>query len=266
MLDVNNNSAVNCQNINLTLGEKSILNDISLNIEKGQVTTLLGGNGAGKSSLLKIFSGEMEASNKKSSDIYYFNKHKESWYRNDLAKHLAMLPQQSSLTFSFTVEEVVELGLLPLSLSREQSKVAVNKVLNKVDAMHLKSRLYPLLSGGEKQRVHLARVLIQLSDAGNQSILMLDEPTSALDLSHQHNTLRIARDIANKGAAVIIVLHDLNLASQYSDRILLLNKGRIQADGTPWEVLTELNIATVYDHKVNVLKHPTNNYPVIYAL
>jgi len=261
----NNETAIDCRHISLHLGGKTILNEVSLAIKQGEITTLLGANGAGKSSLLKIMSGEISASNPQSSDIFYFNQPKGDWDRRVLAKHLGMLPQQSSLSFSFTVQEVVELGLLPLSLSRQQAKKAVEAALIKVDAVHLASQLYPLLSGGEKQRVHLARVLTQLSGAEERVILMLDEPTSALDLSHQHNTLRIAREMADKGAAVIIVLHDLNLAAQYSDRILLLNKGEIQADGTPWEVLTASHIQAVYQHKVTVLKHPHESYPVVYT-
>lgn len=106
------------------------------------------------------------------------------------------------------------------------------------DVTHLSERLYPSLSGGEKQRVHLARVLTQLHHSGDQCILMLDEPTSALDLAHQHNTLKIARELAdNHNAAVIVVLHDLNLAAQYSDRLVVLKDGNLVCDGSPWEAL-----------------------------
>jgi iron complex transport system ATP-binding protein len=259
-------SAISCKHINLTLAGKVILNDISLNIRQGEVTTLLGPNGAGKSSLLKILADEIKATVNKDSEIHYFNESKANWNRGQLAKHVGILPQQSSLTFAFTVREVVELGLLPLSLSRKQADCVINDMLEKVDTLYLETRLYPLLSGGEKQRVHLARVLTQLSESGNKTVLMLDEPTSALDISHQHNTLSIARNMADKGAAVIIVLHDLNLAAQYSDRVLILNEGKIQADGSPWQALTADKIEQVYQHSVQVLKHPSADYPVVYAI
>jgi iron complex transport system ATP-binding protein len=261
-----NINAISCKNIHLKLGGKVILDDISLQIYQGQVTTLLGPNGAGKSSLLKILADEIKATPSAQSEIHYFNEVKKNWNRTQLAKHVGILPQQSSLTFAFTVREVVELGLLPLSLSRTQADKVINEMLEKVDTLNLESRLYPLLSGGEKQRVHLARVLTQLSESGDKTVLMLDEPTSALDLSHQHNTLSIAREMADQGAAVIIVLHDLNLAAQYSDRVLILNKGKIQADGSPWEALTVEKIGQVYQHKVHILKHPSADYPVVYAI
>jgi iron complex transport system ATP-binding protein len=261
-----NISAISCKNIHLKLGGKVILDDISLQIYQGQVTTLLGPNGAGKSSLLKILADEIKATANKSSEIYYFNESKADWSRAKLAKHVGVLPQQSSLTFAFTVREVVEMGLLPLSLSRAQADKVVNEMLDKVDILHLDRRLYPLLSGGEKQRVHFARVLAQLSKSGDKTVLMLDEPTSALDLSHQHNTLSIARKMADQGATVIIVLHDLNLAAQYSDRVLILNEGKIQADGSPWQALTAEKIGQVYQHKVQVSKHPSANYPVVYTI
>lgn len=259
-------SAMHCQHLHLKLGGKIILDDINLHIFQGEVTTLLGPNGAGKSSLLKILSDEIKATANSGCEIRYFNEPKMSWNRGKLAKHIGILPQQSSLTFAFTVREVVELGLLPLSLSRKHANAIVDEALQKVDVLHLAERLYPLLSGGEKQRVHFARVLTQISQSGDKTILMLDEPTSALDLSHQHNTLSIARTMANQGAAVIIVLHDLNLAAQYSDRVLILNEGKIQADGTPWQALTAPMIKQVYQHKVQILKHPSADYPVVYAL
>ncbi|NVO99530.1 heme ABC transporter ATP-binding protein, partial [Photobacterium damselae subsp. damselae] len=135
----------------------------------------------------------------------------------------------------------------------------------KVGVDHLANRLYPTLSGGEKQRVHFARVLTQLSHSGKQCILMLDEPTSALDLAHQHHTLEIAQALSQQGAAVIIVIHDLNLAAQYADRLIILNQGKIQADGTPWQVLTPISVENVYGWPVQVIAHPEHNYPVILA-
>jgi iron complex transport system ATP-binding protein len=259
-------NAISCKNILLKLGGKVILDNISLDLHHGQVTTLLGPNGAGKSSLLKILANEIKATPNESSEILYFNQAKMNWKGSQLAQHIGILPQQSSLTFAFTVREVVELGLLPLSLSRSQADCVINEMLEKVDTLHLEARLYPLLSGGEKQRIHFARVLAQLSKSGNKTLLMLDEPTSALDLSHQHNTLKIARSMAEQGAAVLIVLHDLNLAAQYSDRVLILNNGKIQSDGSPWYALTAEKIEKVYQQKVEVLKHPSADYPVVYAI
>ncbi|WP_257797914.1 ATP-binding cassette domain-containing protein [Psychromonas sp. CD1] len=198
--------------------------------------------------------------------MLYWGVNKKRLSRSVRAQNMGVLAQQSSLSFSFTVEEVVQLGLLPLSLSSRKATQVIDEVMQKVGVSEFKHRAYPSLSGGEKQRVHLARVLVQLSQAGQKAILMLDEPTSALDLAHQHKILSIAREMAEKGAAVIVVLHDLNLAAQYSDRIMVLNNGKIEADGSPWQVLTKQMILAVYGYACLVQKHPIKDHPMIYSI
>ncbi|MGR6861626.1 heme ABC transporter ATP-binding protein [Aliivibrio salmonicida] len=252
--------AVSAKNISYQLNNKLILDDLNLDLHCGEVTTLLGPNGAGKSTLLKILCDEIESNH----DIRYFNKRKDDWNKTLLAQQLGILPQQSSLSFSFSVDEVVELGGLPLDLPNKTLKQITQSMMKKTGIGHLTERLYPSLSGGEKQRVHLARVLTQVSQH-QQNIVMLDEPTSALDLSHQHNTLRLARELANEGAAVVVVLHDLNLAAQYSDRVIVLKDGKLQVDGTPWEAITIEMIKDVYGHKTMIQAHPMYDFPVVYA-
>lgn len=252
--------AISAKNISYQLNNKIILDDINLDLHCGEVTTLLGPNGAGKSTLLKILCDEIESNN----EIRYFNKEKERWNKSLLAQQLGILPQQSSLSFAFSVSEVVELGGLPLDLPNKILAPLTRSMMKKTGIEHLAERLYPSLSGGEKQRVHLARVLTQVSQY-QQKIVMLDEPTSALDLSHQHNTLRLARELAAEGAAVVVVLHDLNLAAQYSDRVIVLKDGKLQADGRPWEAITAEMIEDVYGHKTLIQAHPMYDFPVVYA-
>ncbi|OCH49367.1 heme ABC transporter ATP-binding protein [Aliivibrio fischeri] len=252
--------AISANNISYRIGSKIILDDINLELRCGEVTTLLGPNGAGKSTLLKLLCDEITSFN----DIRYFGKAKDQWDGNELAKRLGVLPQHSTLSFAFNVNEVVELGRLPLSLSNQALREITSNMMQKTGISHLAKRAYPSLSGGEKQRVHLARVLTQVSQH-QQKIVMLDEPTSALDLSHQHNTLKLARELASEGAAVIVVLHDLNLAAQYSDRVIVLQDGKLQADGAPWEAITSEMIENVYGHKTLVQAHPTLNFPVVFA-
>ncbi|WP_122034938.1 heme ABC transporter ATP-binding protein [Aliivibrio sp. EL58] len=252
--------AISAKNISYQLNNKIILDDINLDLHCGEVTTLLGPNGAGKSTLLKILCDEIESNN----EIRYFNKKKERWNKSLLAQQLGILPQQSSLSFAFSVSEVVELGGLPLDLPNKTLAPLTRSMMKKTGIEHLAERLYPSLSGGEKQRVHLARVLTQVSQY-QQKIVMLDEPTSALDLSHQHNTLRLARELAAEGAAVVVVLHDLNLAAQYSDRVIVLKDGKLQADGRPWEAITTEMIEDVYGHKTLIQAHPMYDFPVVYA-
>jgi iron complex transport system ATP-binding protein len=252
--------AISAKNISYRINNKIILDDINLDLHCGEVTTLLGPNGAGKSTLLKMLCNEIESNH----EILYFNKRKEDWNKTLLAQQLGILPQQSSLSFSFNVDEVVELGGLPLDLPNKALKQTTQSMMKKTRIFHLTERLYPSLSGGEKQRVHLARVLTQVSQH-QQKIIMLDEPTSALDLSHQHNTLRLVRELANEGAAVVVVLHDLNLAAQYSDRVIVLKDGKLQADGAPWETITTGMIENVYGHKTLIQAHPMYDFPVVYA-
>ncbi|WP_117233152.1 heme ABC transporter ATP-binding protein [Vibrio maerlii] len=255
-------AAIKAENLNINFGSRQLLKNVDIEIKSGEVTSLLGPNGAGKSTLLKLLSGEIESESK----IEYFGQSKDSWKKSQLAKHVGILPQHSTLTFPFLAEEVVELGAIPLNLPSKQLKALAKENMAFAEVEHLHDRLYPSLSGGEKQRVHLARVLTQLSHAGDQCVLMLDEPTSALDLAHQHNTLKLAQKMAkNHNAAVIVVLHDLNLASQYSDRLVMLSDGSLVADGKPDDVLSSEIIEQVYGYQSLIAPHPTLGFPMVHA-
>ncbi|EJL6721973.1 heme ABC transporter ATP-binding protein [Vibrio alginolyticus] len=250
------------KNISMTYGNRVVLDDINIDIRAGEVTALLGPNGAGKSTLLKLLCGEISSNH----HITYFGKQKHDWEPEKSAKHIAMLPQHSTLTFPFLAREVVELGAIPLSLSNKETIKLALHYMEQTDVLHLAESLYPSLSGGEKQRLHLARVMTQLHQSGEKRILMLDEPTSALDLAHQHNTLKIARETAKaQNAAVVVVLHDLNLASQYADRLVLLHNGKLVCDDTPWNALTSERIEQVYGYRSIVTKHPTLDFPQVHA-
>ncbi|MGF1692913.1 heme ABC transporter ATP-binding protein [Photobacterium kagoshimensis] len=251
--------AITAKGLNLELGGKILLDEFDIEIRHGEVTALLGPNGAGKSTLLKVLCGELEAG----GEILIHGKTHHQWSAKDLAKYLAVLPQHSSLSFAFTAQEVAELGALPLDLTRADATKTAATMMQKTEVTALSNRLYPSLSGGEKQRVHFARVLTQLSEAKENAILMLDEPTSALDLAHQHKTLQLAQHMAKAGAAVIVVLHDLNLAAQYADRLVIVKNGKIQADGDAWHALDSQNIERIYGWPVTMTKHPTLQHPVI---
>ncbi|MEC6823035.1 heme ABC transporter ATP-binding protein [Photobacterium piscicola] len=253
-------TVISARDLQLTLAGKVLLDDFNIDIKAGEITALLGPNGAGKSTLLKILCGEMTP---ESGQVTFFNRNIEDWQRSELACHLGILPQHSSLSFAFTCKEVVELGTMPLCLSRQEIDDITLTTMRNTDVLHLAPRLYPTLSGGEKQRIHFARVLTQLSQADDKCILMLDEPTSALDLAHQHKTLQMAQTMAAKGAAVIIVLHDLNLAAQYAQRMVIIQQGKIQADGSPWQALQPAIINNVYGWQVSVHPHPVHGYPYL---
>lgn len=256
-----NDIVLSAKQVSMAYGKHKVLDDISIDIRAGQVTTLLGPNGAGKSTLLKLLCGEIPSQ----CDIRYFGRSRQQWKPNDLAKRLGMLPQYSTLSFPFLAQEVVELGSIPLGLTNQQTKELARKYMQITGVEHLGQRLYPSLSGGEKQRIHLARVLVQLEHSDRQKILMLDEPTSALDLAHQHNTLKIARSLADENCcAVVVVLHDLNLAAQYSDRLIVLSQGKLVCDDTPWRALNTELIKQVYGYDSLITPHPTLNYPLIF--
>ena len=255
------NIVLSGKNISIKFGKRTVLDDINIDIRAGEVTTLLGPNGAGKSTLLKLLCGEIPSR----CDISYFGLAKSDWQPNDVAKHLGMLPQHSTLSFPFLAREVVELGAIPLNVPNKETHALAKKYMEMTDVTHLADRLYPSLSGGEKQRLHLARVLVQLDQAGDKKILMLDEPTSALDLAHQHNTLKIARHLADEfNTAVVVVLHDLNLAAQYSDRLVVLHDGKLVCDDSPWQALTSDMIESVYGYQSTIGKHPSLDFPVVY--
>lgn len=256
-----NHVVLSGNNLSVTYGKRKVLDEVDIEIKAGEVTALLGPNGAGKSTLLKLLCGEIPSDN----DIRIFDQAKQDWQASELAKHVAMLPQHSTLSFPFLAQEVVELGAIPLNVPNKHAKALADKYMLMTDVAHLGKRLYPSLSGGEKQRLHLARVLVQLDQSEGKKILMLDEPTSALDLAHQHNTLKIARDMAkNHHAAVVVVLHDLNLAAQYSDRLVILHQGKLVCDNPPWQALTSEMIESVYGYQSIISKHPTLGFPMVY--
>ncbi len=251
--------ALETHNLSVIKGGKILLHPLTIQFHSQQLTVLLGPNGAGKSTLLKALCHD----DKYQGKVQCFGQLHENWDRRDLAKHMGVLPQHSNLSFNFTVEEVVKLGTLPLSADKITQSHWIERSLFETGLSHLAKCPYPRLSGGEKQRAHLARVLVQLSQSQEKTLLLLDEPTSALDIEHQHNTLSLAKRKAEQGACVIVVLHDLNLAAQYADRIILLQKGHVIRDGTPWETLTAKQIEMLYRVPCQIQPHATRHHPVI---
>ncbi|UVL60923.1 heme ABC transporter ATP-binding protein [Pseudomonas sp. B21-032] len=250
------------ENLSLRRGENQVLSDISLALQPGQVLGVLGPNGAGKSSLLGVMCGELNPSHGR---VSLDDRGLCDWPGQQRAQRLAVLPQVSSLGFAFKVEEVVGMGRLPHKTGLERDQQIIDAALQAAGAGHLLGRSYLALSGGERQRVHLARVLAQLWPGEDGRILLLDEPTSMLDPLHQHTTLQAVREFADRGAAVMVILHDLNLAARYCDRILLLEQGRSHALDTPQQVLRPDSLKAVFGIDVLVQPHPERGHPLIIA-
>ncbi|MHC8288783.1 heme ABC transporter ATP-binding protein [Pseudomonas sp. XS1P51] len=250
------------QNLQIRRGRKIVLTDITLELKPGEVLGVLGPNGAGKSTLLGALCGELQADH----GSVWLDKHELSHWTGALrAQRLAVLPQVSTLDFAFRVEEVVGMGRLPHQSGRVRDDEIVAAALQAADAGHLSGRSYLALSGGERQRVHLARVLAQLWPGEAGQTLLLDEPTSMLDPLHQHTTLQAVREFADRGAAVLVILHDLNLAARYCDRLLLLEGGRPVALDTPEQVLRPEPLKAVFGLEVLVQRHPERGHPLIIA-
>lgn len=250
------------ENLAVQRGSKQVLGGIDLALQPGEVLGVLGPNGAGKSTLLDALSGELKPSE---GCVTLDGKPLASWAGPERAQRLAILPQTSTLNFAFRVEDVVGMGRLPHATGRLRDQQIIAEALAAADAGHLAGRNYLELSGGERQRVHLARVLAQLWPGASGQTLLLDEPTSMLDPLHQHTTLQATRAIAASGVAVLVILHDLNLAARYCDRLLLLQAGRPHALGTPHEVLQAEPLRAVFELDVLVQHHPERGHPLIIA-
>ena len=248
--------------ITVRLGRREILHGIDLDVQPGEVLALIGPNGAGKSTLFRALSGELEPS---SGSALLDGRTLSDWDRRKLATRIAVLPQSPTLSFSFTIEQVVELGRYPHAARKAVDIDVVNRCLTFTDLLSRRDTPWTRLSGGEQQRVMLARALAQLGEQGAAArYLLLDEPTSALDLNWQQRVLRLARDLASANVGVLIVLHDLVLASTFADRVALLHRGRLEAIGAPREVLTPDRLAAcfgVHARWVHVPEH--GDVPVI---
>ncbi|MGL6241423.1 heme ABC transporter ATP-binding protein [Pseudomonas sp.] len=250
------------QHLQVRRGTKIVLTDITLELKAGEVLGVLGPNGAGKSTLLGALCGELKADH---GSVWLDDRELSHWTGTQRAQRLAVLPQVSTLDFAFRVEEVVGMGRLPYQSGRVRDDEIVAAALHAADAGHLSGRSYLALSGGERQRVHLARVLAQLWPGEAGQTLLLDEPTSMLDPLHQHTTLQAVREFADHGAAVLVILHDLNLAARYCDRLLLLEGGRPVALDTPEQVLRPEPLKAVFGLEVLVQQHPERGHPLIIA-
>ncbi|WP_322789105.1 heme ABC transporter ATP-binding protein [Thiohalocapsa halophila] len=250
---------------------RPLLEDVALTLTAGELLVLLGANGAGKSTLLKCLAGELAPDR---GQVLLNGRALERWRPLDAARRRAVLPQASPLSFPFTALEVVLMGRIPHGGAQRGTGSAdltiAAEALAAAEADHLVQRRYTTLSGGERQRVHLARVLAQLWEPlpdDEPQWLLLDEPTASLDLAHQHSVLALARRWVHRSGrrrlGVLVVLHDLNLAAQYADRIAVLKQGRLLLAGTPRDVLQPDAVQDAFGLPVRVLPHPELDCPLI---
>lgn len=246
------------QGLSLHLGKRQIIDNVSVALRGGEMTALIGPNGAGKSTLLRLLTGYLTPD---SGTRHLAGKPLEAWSPEALSRRRAVMLQRTALQADWTVETVIAMGRSPWGATADPAVLAAVMTVTGCDG--LAGRRYPGLSGGEQQRVQLARCLAQLwRDGAPQGWLFLDEPTSALDLYYQQHLLRLLKRLTAGGQLhVCVVLHDLNLAALWADRILLLHQGHLVAQGTPQEVIQQPVIHRWYGADVRLGQHPDNAAP-----
>ncbi|MDL1862926.1 heme ABC transporter ATP-binding protein [Betaproteobacteria bacterium PRO7] len=254
-----------CASFSVRAGWRLLLKDIDFAVRAGEFVAVLGENGAGKTTLLRALAGESLAPLRAGGRVELAGRPIDAWPPRERARLRAVLPQHAELSFAFTAQEVALLGRYPHGATAADRAIAL-QALQLADAAHLAEREVAALSGGERARVLLAAVFAQLweTEADHARFLLLDEPTAALDLAHQHHLLATARQFAaQRGLGVLAILHDLNLAAQYADRVLVLRDGRLLAQGAPRDVLSPQLIAEAFAVAASVLAHPLKPAPLI---
>jgi iron complex transport system ATP-binding protein len=249
---------INVKNLSFSYDKKVILNDISLSFNKGNFYSVIGPNGSGKSTFIKNISKIIAP---KSESVFIDNEDISAFNNKRLAQIMAVIPQNIFIDYDFTVFDIVMMGRSPYKRRFEEFNIEDEKIVEKymkaTNTWGLKDKLITELSGGETQRVIAARALSQETD-----IILLDEPTSHLDIQYQIEFLNIFKSLkSNK--VIIAVLHDLNLASIFSDEIILINNGQVTAKGKPWDVISKENIKSIYNLSVEIFENPISKCPYI---
>jgi iron complex transport system ATP-binding protein len=242
------------ENVTYTTGKHSLVKDVSFMVHPGEIMVILGANGAGKSSLMRLLSAEKKAS---SGSITLSGKAMNSYNAKELALKRAILNQQNIINLDFLAIEIVQMGRYPHYTNKPASHDLdiINEVMAITGTTQMAERSFLSLSGGEQQRVHLARVLAQIWDTP-EALLLLDEPVSGMDILYQQQTLSLASMLAKRGFMVVAILHDINLAAQYADNIMMLKNGRKWYHGTTAEILNTKSIYDVFETEADVFTNP----------
>ncbi len=262
------NDLLHADGLTVRIGARTLLQALQLQVAPGETVAVLGENGAGKSTLLRLLAGERPPPLQVQGEVRLDGRVLHRWNALARARRRAVLPQRPEVAFAFSAFEVAQLGrhaAVQRGSARDEQDIAA-QALRLTDAWHVAGREVNTLSGGEQARVHLAAAFAQLweEQADGPRYLLLDEPTAALDLAHQHGLLLAARAFAARRAiGIVAVLHDLNLAAMYADRVLLLHQGRVLGLGTPAEVLSEATIAAGFGVRAQLLRHPLAAAPLV---
>lgn len=239
------------RDLSYSYGRLEALHEVSLGLQPGQLLGVLGPNGSGKSTLLKLLAGVLGPS---SGSIELEGKALASYRARELAQKLAFVPQKVELPFPFRCRELVMMGRyarMKGPLDEAEHQQAVLRAMRSTGTEPLAERRFGELSGGEAQRVRIAQALAQ-----EGQVMLLDEPTSHLDVAHQLELMELLLRLTREGQSVVVSMHDLNLAALYCQRLALLQKGRLLAEGTPAEVLTEARLEQAYGVRLQVEPGP----------
>jgi iron complex transport system ATP-binding protein len=240
---------VEARDVMVKAGAAVLLDAVDFSADPGERVAIVGPNGAGKSTLLRVLAGEIAP---RAGTIRLKGRVLGSYRPQALAWHRAVLSQSVSVAFPFTVDEIVRMGAA--GARGHEVDAAIEAALAEVDLLHARSRVITTMSGGEQHRAHIARVLVQLARGRARhgpGLLLLDEPTASLDLRHQIDFIAMATRRAQDGAAVVAVMHDLNLAAAFADRIVVIDHGRVAASGTVAAVVTTDMLARVFDVRMS---------------
>jgi len=252
---------IEAKDISYSIGKKKLVSKVSFQVQSGELLAVIGANGAGKSTLLKLLCKEIQGS---SGEILIRNKPIEQYKLDALAKFRSVLAQNNTISVSFRVQELIMMGRYPHFENHptEEDARIVKAVMEETGVTEFANRDYNTLSGGEQQRVQLARVIAQIYDQPN-GLLFLDEPTNGLDLLYQQQILSLARNLADRGYCVISILHDINYASRYANKVLMLKQGETIAFGEPREVISCENIHQAFNIHVKLLNDEEFKCPFI---
>ena len=255
---------ISVEQIKYSIGQKNILNNISIQFLPGTCNLIIGPNGSGKSTLIKLLSGEIDNYD---GHVMYNDADIKTYSKLRLAASRAVLSQQTELSFPMTVEEVVMLGRNPhfeFNPSKKDLEI-VKEVINLLDLNSFIYRNYQTLSGGEKQRVHYARVLAQIweSPNGEQRYLFLDEPLNNLDIYYQEHFLKMAVSLLNETTTLIGVVHDINIALRYANQLSFLKEGAIIKNGVPAKIVDAILIKEVFNVDTQIMVHPSSGKPIV---
>lgn len=259
--DLSQRAVLQCDDVTVTVDGKDLLRDVTLPVQGNEIVAIVGPNGAGKTTLLRVLSGDLVPD---AGTVYIDDRPLTDFDPRELARRRAVMPQSAHLPFLFTAREVVRMGRAPWEGERgerEHGARLTDYAMDLTDTRDYAVRAYPTLSGGEQSRVTLARVLAQ-----ETPILLIDEPTAHLDPRHQHLVLQLMRDLAAEGAAIAAVLHDLNLAVAYADRVAVLHRGRLAICDLPEVALAPEVLRPIFGIDFALQRHPKLERPVLVAL